>query len=609
MTAIIKNKFRLKTAKSFVENFEVPGVLGHAGLSEDQRRIIAEKLPNRNHYLFVGKPFGWGAETSETNTNSYDELNPPTPKDTQDDDARVWDEILSLKKIIRGDVSLVIPRSDWRPNTVYAQFDSNDVELYRRTPQTGNFYVLNKLLQLFICVSNANNSVSLNEPVQPPTTGPSSNVTGRFTLPDGYVWQYITSINSGDAVKFLTDKWIPIKTIPENSNSGNPQEDVQANAIPGELLRVDVDSTNSGSFTDTFQCKIQISSTDVVNNTTRVVFGPSSPTPSSTINAYIGYEASIVVSTTPSVKKKAKITSYVTSPVPTLILDRAFTDLSTAIEYSCTIQPLIEVQSDGTEIKLEPVVDVATKKLTGISIIDAGTHTSTVNLSINQPTLFVGNLPKLRPVLAPRLGLGHDPESDLGAFFAMVSVQLRYNEGDGDFPTSNDYRQVGILRDVKKLIKNTSNEDVVTLANEDTLSSVKVLNVRFQDSDKLGSGGIGFQPDQFVNIKNSSGNILGKARVVQFIRNPDVDALISGKLFVLQTNKTNYHQIQEGNTIEFPATTGAVTAVVFSPNPSSPAIKNEEYLKFHGDILYLENRRAILRAQDQIEDIKTIIEF
>jgi hypothetical protein len=36
---------------------------------------------------------------------------------------------------------------------------------------------------------------------------------------------------------------------------------------------------------------------------------------------------------------------------------------------------------------------------------------------------------------------------------------------------------------------------------------------------------------------------------------------------------------------------------------------DQEVKKFDGQILYLENRRPILRAPDQIEDIKAIVEF
>lgn len=636
MTAIIKNKFRLKSAKSFIENFEIPESRVHIlealkdntlkQLPRDIFGEILEKLPDRNHYLFIGKPFGW-TETN-TNTNSSDELNPPLPQDTQDSDARVWDEMLSLKKIIRGDVTLVIPRSDWRPNTIYAQFDSDDKDLYHQpTPQkiqdaqtanakAGNFYALNSQFDLFICVSNNNNSISTEEPRRPNLTGPNSSVNGRvYHTQDNYVWQYITTIKSGDAVKFLTDKWIPIKTLPEDSNLGDDQEHVQQNAIPGELLRVDVDSENTGSFLYTFSGKIVRDS----NNPKKFHFvePPNGPQPVLTTNAYTGYELRVLIPATETDPQRVihnVITDYAIVPFRTLTLEYDMSQfITTGVEYSCQIVPLIRVYSDNSStpnssfIGLDPVVDSVSKRLVAVDVVNPGSNSSTVLLNVNQPALFSGSLPTLRPILAPRHGLGRDPESDLGAFFVMVSTQLRYDEGD-DFMTSNDYRQLGILRDVRKLVKDQNNNDIAVLTTENTLNATKIINLEFASEEKLGTGQKGFQSDELVDIYTSADPLvpIGHARVLQFVKNTDTGSAIRGKLQVLQTSNTNYYPIKQGDIIK---NSLGVEATVAKPNESDPAIVNEEFLKFHGDILYLENRRPILRSVDQIEDIKTIIEF
>ena len=42
---------------------------------------------------------------------------------------------------------------------------------------------------------------------------------------------------------------------------------------------------------------------------------------------------------------------------------------------------------------------------------------------------------------------------------------------------------------------------------------------------------------------------------------------------------------------------------------SSSAITAEEVERYSGDIIYLENRTAVSRASDQIEDIKLIVEM
>ena len=53
----------------------------------------------------------------------------------------------------------------------------------------------------------------------------------------------------------------------------------------------------------------------------------------------------------------------------------------------------------------------------------------------------------------------------------------------------------------------------------------------------------------------------------------------------------------------------SVKGVLSGTQATITGITLEEVKKFEGEILYLENRRPILRSPDQIEDIKAIIEF
>jgi hypothetical protein len=636
MTAIIKNKFRLKNAKSFIESFEVPknftdlnevSALTNSAGQQLINSVIA-RVPNRNHYLFVGKPFGWDTTVYPTNTNDTTELNPPVPVDTQSADKVAWDEMLGLKKITRGDVSLVIPRSDWRSGTIFATFDDADADLYRQptidrinairqdpTARAGNFYALNSLMELFICVDNNNNSASTVEPFRSEINGENSGITGRLERSDGYVWQYITTLSANEAVKFLTDSWIPVKTLPEGSSLGVPQEDVQANAIPGELLRVAVTAAEQtpGVFTHTYAGKVRRSVLDAEGKKLVIPNGDGNPTPSTVVDAYKGYELLIVdKQNNDAIISRHTITGYATIPDQELTLATAASELELNTSYDCEIIPLVVVQTNGEAVSVKPVLD-AGGNITGVEVLEAGQNATSITMSVNRPATFTGNLPTLRPVLSPRLGLGKDPESDLGAFFVMVSTQLKYDEGDGDFPVANDYRQIGIIRDVMKKTKNANDEDVIELATDETLNATTIVNVRFETESKLGPSGLGFQPDDIVEIRSTSDvtQLIGKAKVVQFTKNETIGDLISGTLYLLQTEQTGYSTIEEGQSFVYSSGTNEVKGDAFSTpsTPSVPAVTNVELLKFHGDILYIENRRPVLRSIDQIEDIKTIIEF
>jgi hypothetical protein len=65
----------------------------------------------------------------------------------------------------------------------------------------------------------------------------------------------------------------------------------------------------------------------------------------------------------------------------------------------------------------------------------------------------------------------------------------------------------------------------------------------------------------------------------------------------------NFVAFANGNTIYSSTSTNHGTLA------SSSAITAEEVQRHSGDIIYLENRQAVSRASDQIEDIKLIVEM
>lgn len=162
----VTKKFKITNAKSFKESFG----------------------PNLSNYLylFFARPNPWlSAE------------DPTIPEDTQLNEAVLWDEIVSLKKINYSDISLVTRRIDWAAQTVYAEYDDQDSSLLDK-----DFYVLNSELNVYKCIDNFNGSASIIEP-----TGKNLEI---FRTADGYKWKYIYSIPVSDKLKFLTKNWMPV---------------------------------------------------------------------------------------------------------------------------------------------------------------------------------------------------------------------------------------------------------------------------------------------------------------------------------------------------------------------------------------------------------------
>ena len=50
---------------------------------------------------------------------------------------------------------------------------------------------------------------------------------------------------------------------------------------------------------------------------------------------------------------------------------------------------------------------------------------------------------KIRPIICPKGGLGHDPRADLRSMVLCLLVKPDGAEGSGDFIVGNDFRQVG----------------------------------------------------------------------------------------------------------------------------------------------------------------------
>jgi len=168
MPNLVTKTFKINNSKSFIEQF-----------SSSRENYL---------YMFVAKPSVW---------NSTNDV-PPRPDDTFQEYHKTWDEIVSLKRIAPTNIVNVVKRVNWIFNTVYAEYDNEDFNLLDK-----QFYVLNRNLDVYKCISNNNDSLSVIEP-----TGKSLNI---FSTSDGYKWKYLYTISNPDRLKFLTESWMPVR--------------------------------------------------------------------------------------------------------------------------------------------------------------------------------------------------------------------------------------------------------------------------------------------------------------------------------------------------------------------------------------------------------------
>lgn len=210
----------------------------------------------------------------------------------------------------------------------------------------------------------------------------------------------------------------------------------------------------------------------------------------------------------------------------------------------------------------------------------------------------------IEPVISPQGGHGSNMEEELNGKRVMINIRLTYSEGSGDFPVDNDFRRIGILR-------NPISNGTTDFATADTLSGMYAV--------KITGATAGFVADETISQTVTDGTAYGT--VVSWTL--DSGSTTSGVLKYIQS--PNFHK-DNGVVRSFEADgsnaiTGSVSLAsgsvdtefadgtvllgsTFVDGIAVPEIKNNS-----GEVIYIENRRLITRASDQIEDIKLVIEF
>ena len=205
-------------------------------------------------------------------------------------------------------------------------------------------------------------------------------------------------------------------------------------------------------------------------------------------------------------------------------------------------------------------------------------------------------------VLPPQGGHGADMELELNAKRIMTNIRLTYAEGSGDFPVDNDFRRIGILKDPYVF-------GSTTFATVDTVNGLYAVKLNSASSD--------FQPDETIEQTVTGGTARGTVvswtldsgstteGVLKYIQSPDLHS-DSGVVRAFESNA--------GNAIT--GTTSLTSANVDTTDNSNvlgvqfaSGLANPEIAANSGEMIYVENRRLITRAPDQIEDIKLVIEF
>ena len=194
------------------------------------------------------------------------------------------------------------------------------------------------------------------------------------------------------------------------------------------------------------------------------------------------------------------------------------------------------------------------------------------NISGNVASNSLGATP------APVGGHGFDNIAELGAYAVAINSRFAYDEA-GLISVKNDFREVGIVQNPLQFngvagVAVTGNPVSGVPATAATLNLATVINLSSTSGE--------FQSDEVITTATGTARVVGHD-------------IVGSKLHVLLLTGS----ISNGQTISAPSTAAATVGSIVAPGAT----------KYSGSTIYLEYRRPVSRAGDQIESITTVIEF
>jgi len=219
--------------------------------------------------------------------------------------------------------------------------------------------------------------------------------------------------------------------------------------------------------------------------------------------------------------------------------------------------------------------------ITDVNIFNPGSNYTYANVSITSANTQASNAAAYAPV-SPVGGHGYDPVSELGCNHIMYTVEFNSAEtlnGIEYVPTDIDYRQVGLL------INPTSLDTYPAFAN----GSIYDLSTQIT----VASGAGTFKPDESVTQTDINPNSITYGQVV-----------FSGTVLSFNTS-TNV--IKLINTNGTPVTSASIVSVTCTR--TLLAVTTPKFMKFSGYISYIQNRSAVQRSSDGIEQFKFVLGY
>ena len=188
----------------------------------------------------------------------------------------------------------------------------------------------------------------------------------------------------------------------------------------------------------------------------------------------------------------------------------------------------------------------------------------------------------LTPIISLKEGMGAKIGRELGAYRLALHAKLDKD----DFVFGNDFSIIGVLN------------DPTLTTNSNTAIGTKQLTL---------SGPLPGASDTYDDVKVTD-NVTGATGRVVHYEADTVNQIYT--IFYTQQNEEGFGIDSEGNRNDFePGNSILVGTDAAQIATGLNSVKDSELKRGSGEIIYIDNRNTISRAEDQTEDFKIILEF
>jgi hypothetical protein len=476
--------------------------------------------------------------------------------------------IMFVQKITSANICHLARRIDWTSGTVYDPYDDsysedNLSESGEDNLADANFYVVTDVFNVYKCLDNNGGAQSTTKPEG---TGPT-NIEHDGNGQDGYIWKFLFQISPADRSKFLDSNFIPVRKL-----TGTPTFDVNgvldALAITAggsgystaPQVTIDGDGTGAGA-----SCTIN-TGTGVVNSITVTAAGSGYSFADVTFTGGGGSGATAsttlgVLDTDPSLQSAVE-SAATGGTIGRIVISNG------GINY---VSGSVTVVITGDGSGATATATVVDGEITKITVTNVGSGYTFADITFSSAT---GTNAVARAVIAPIDGHGSNPIRELYANRVGI-VSTLFDRDNEDLTLGNDFRQIGLVKNLKNYPKTAHFTDT-------TGNASFIVDVDIADEDD-------YAVDDIILTNDA---VQGKFRVTQKINN-------------VSSYKIHLQKIR-GNITSSSTLTNETSN---TPGLSINSLTLPEFNVSSGEIVYIENRAAVNRNENQAETIKAIVTF